>query len=198
MSVNVKISDQPAGDGYSENISLGIGLNYGRVRNGSYTPVINQDLNTGFKALFISHDGTEPIHDVYLWVSAYSKTYGGDRSAQSDFQHLLALGRNHRSRTPNNHDGLGGGIALEFNADGSPDTDFSGVTSRIVGKDGGFSKDNAFMVPASAMLGDSSPRDGVIKPGKEALVKVRLYMPEVAEAGGKFQWDFNLIYTYGV
>lgn len=198
--IKLKISPTLNGPEYADNLSDRLsGVYYGRVKNGGYAPVSNQELNKGYKPLFITHNAERKIENAYLYVSPLSGLYQGDRNAWEDFNNLSKIGKNSDPLAPNNEDGKYGGLAFEFDAQSNENNHFTNSdTCKIVGKHGGTSVEDAFIIHKKSAIDDPEAVDGIINPGKSALVKSRIYMPESTTIGGKMLWDLNLIFTYEV
>jgi len=196
----------------------GTGLDHGSVTNGSYTNVVSQPSNTGTATLFIIHDAVvDPITDVKTFIDTYSQAYGGPgtSSAAADYSTLKGLGDASGS-SKNNGDGLSGGLWITMDFDISTTNQFDiGTFPTLVkiygdsGETDGVDAASAFTMKAEAMVFDSGgesapsvPVDGSIGKsgdtvlGDNAKALLRLYLPTSHAAGGIFQWDWTVSFTF--
>ncbi len=194
----------------------GTGIDFGVGTNNQWTPIINKASNTGYLAIYLSHDGINEITELKTYISQYGLgtgfTYGGDDTAANDMSAILALGDASGS-SKNNADGLSGGIWLDTDSDvsGANLFDRASRPTEVLVFRTGFGDDlgNSFPVPLASMLFDSgggveaqpsAPVDGTIGPsgntvfGDRAVILSRIYFPDVFSTGGVLQ--FELVFTY--
>lgn len=204
----VQVADTLAGGG--------TGYDLGPTTNGSYSNVVDQNLNTGSGNLYVRHDGVvDPITDTKFFIAEYSQTYGGPPSSSptDDFNTLVSLGQT-SGTSKNNADGNSGGLWIDQDFDASSVNQFDignfPAVVNIFGQgDQGIDVDSAYPLKADALTYDnageqqpSAPEDGKIGIsgdtvlGDNAKIKFRLYLPQTFPDGGIHQWDWTISYAF--
>lgn len=198
----------------------GTGVDIGSVLNGEYAPIISAGSNTGWQALYLSHNGvTDPISNVGTFIALYSQTYGGTSSAAADYTTLKNKGFG-SGTSSNNSDGLSEGLRIEHDADlgvtlGLSAFDGTRAQVKIYGDGSGAPTDgidigSAFALHVDALIYNNAgsavdaitPQTGKIGKsgdtilGDAALVKLRFYLTTGAGDGGRLQWDWCVKYSY--
>jgi hypothetical protein len=205
-----QVSDSLAGGGS--------GLDFGQCVNGSYCPVISKAANTGYQALYLSHDAViDPIVEVKTFIAQYSQAYGGAKTAALDIAALIAKGQNSGELTANNSDGLSGGLRIEHAGQNIASLGASAFSParaqvKIYGNNGtdGIDLPSAFdlhvdscgLNTAGVWSDASSPvtgkigKDGDAFLGDTAWVGLRFYLEDAAADGGIMQWDWVTSFAY--
>ncbi len=148
MSVLLTVSETWNGSAYADGLAGGgTGIDLLSCINGQYSPITSQVGNTGYKSVFIRHDGVDPITNVKTYLQQYGTgtgfTYGGAHSAALDFAKVLNMGTADTmgAGVANNSDGLGNGLHIEMDYDVSTANQFLGsrvgTFVRIYGDNGG-------------------------------------------------------------
>lgn len=206
----VQVSDALAGGGS--------GLSYGQCINGSYAPVDSQSANTGYQALYLSHDAViDPITEVKSYLGLFSQTYGGVDTAIGDLASMITLGQNDNETTANNSDGLGGGLRIEHAGQSIASLGASAFSParaqvKIYGNNGtdGIDLASAFDLHVDAMgLNTAGVWSDAITPetgkigiaaddvlGDTAWIGTRVYCPTAQADGGIFQFDHIWSFAY--
>ena len=208
-------SEQINGDEYNNSLRGGSGgIDFLKSRNGSYSPLENQEENRGFKQIFLRHNGVESIEDLHLFITTFDGTYQGSSTAEADIERLAALGAASNSETANNTDGRYSGLAFDMQR--SPDDQIFSPTRIdstvfIPGRAGrGLDISGAFPLLASSvgvnndgtLSNPSNAQDGILGPiGSQDLgdtidLKARFYFPKEGQRnGGVLQFNLSLIYS---
>jgi hypothetical protein len=194
----------------------GFGIDFGVGTNNQWTPIIDKSSNTGFLSIYLSHDGVNEITELKYHIQQYGLgtgyTYSGDATAADDYAAMLALGDASGS-SPNNADGLSGGIWMETDSDVSGANLFNRAarpTEILVARTGfGDTLANAFDLPAASMIYDSGggteaqpsgPVDGTVGPsgntvfGDRCKLLSRVYFPNAFSTGGTMQYE--IVFTF--
>lgn len=196
----------------------GTGLDYGQVVNGAYCPIISKSANTGYQALYLSHNATiDPIVEVKTFIAQFSQTYGGAKSAALDIAALIAKGQNDSEVSANNSDGLSGGLRIEHAGQGIAGLGASAFLPsraqvKIYGNNGtdGIDLTSAFDLHVDALgvntagvwTDASAPVTGKIGKAADAVlgdtawVGLRFYLEDAAADGGIMQWDWTTSFAY--
>lgn len=221
MTVLLTVSTTIAGSDVNDTLSGGSsGSDLGQVTNGSYAPVVNQSLNTGWRDWYIRHDAVvDPITDVKFYLAQFTGTYGGANSAAADFTTVGNYGAADTGATKDNSDGNSRGLhmdmswdvtstnAFDYSREGTGQKRIFGKT--YTGKDG-LSQANAFdlhvdaasywngttevdaTTPVTGRIGKAS--DTVL--GNRGHIKRRFYLNTAAIEGGVLQYDFVISYSF--
>jgi len=221
MTVTLVVSETITGGEVSDVLSGGsLGLDYGQVINGSYSPVISQGSNTGQQDLYLSHNGIQPITDVKIYVAEFTGIYGGANSSATDLTTLLNYGASDTGATANNGDGLSRGLHIDMDWQVNAASQFSYTreaagNKRIFGKDysglDGSSSTIAFPMHVDAMsywdgvseVDATTPVTGSVGGsadtgtlGNRGHFKSRFYLHTGATEGGTFQWDTVINFAF--
>lgn len=202
----------------------GTGVDLGNSVAGEYTPIISKAANTGQEDLFITHDATvDPITNVATAIAEFTCPYGGANDAATDLANVLAKG-SASGTSPNNADGLSGGLRIEMDADlggtlglaafnaTRDQVEIYGKTSATTLNNGnnGNSVSTAFILHKDALVQNNggspidavTPVDGQIGRagdatlGDVAKVALRYYLESAATATGIVQWDWIVRYSF--
>jgi uncharacterized protein GlcG (DUF336 family) len=217
---SLTVSTTLGGSGVNDTlIGGGSGVDLGFILEGKYVPIILQSANSGYKSLYIRHDGTLPITSVKTFIAEYSQPYGGQATASLDFASLKAKGLA-SGNSSNNSDGLSSGLRIEQDADILGALGFSAFEGsrsqvKIYGRDygsgpQGIDLDTAFPLHVDCMLLNqsgtpvdaSTPIAGQIGAsgdavlGDTAFIKMRLYLESNPPASGVFQYDWVITYIF--
>lgn len=220
MTTTLTVSTTISGSGVSDSLQGGgTGVDMGFLLEGEYSPIINQANNSGWKNLYIKHDGASPITLVKTFIAQFSQAYGGQATAASDFTSLKAKGLA-SDTSSNNSTGLGSGLRIEQDADllgvlGISAFEGSRAQVKIYGRDYGSGPQGidlatAFSIHQDAMVYDNagiaqdanSPVAGQIGQtgnttlGDRAYIKMRLYLEDNPPAAGVFQFDWVISYAF--
>jgi hypothetical protein len=219
MAVTLIFSPTISGVSYANALEGGgQGISFGNVVNGEFAPMTSKINNTGHMDVYLHHNAvTEPVNNVVLFLQSYGTstgfTYGGQRSAVSDFTQFLALGSVSGSYK-NNLDGLSGGLWCDMDADASTVNQFDHANFpslvKIFGKaDAGSDLLNGIQIGADSLVYDSSGEQIATTPvagsigvpgdtvkGDNAHLKFRIYLPTSWEEGGNYQCELACAYRY--
>jgi hypothetical protein len=214
------ISTTLGGAGVSDGLQGGgTGSDLGAIIEGQYGPIITQSANSGWRSLYIRHDGVSAINGVKTMIAQYSQTYGGQATAAGDFTALKAKGLA-SGDSSNNSDGLSSGLRIEQDADilgtlGISAFEGSRSQVKIYGRNygsgpAGIDLDTAFTMHQDAMIRNVaglpvdavSPVAGSIGEsgnstlGDVGFVKMRLYLETDPPSSGVIQFDWVITYTF--
>jgi uncharacterized protein GlcG (DUF336 family) len=217
---NLTVSSTLNGSAVSDSLQGGgTGVDLGFVLEGQYAPIITQSANSGWKGLYIRHDGASAISTVRTFIAQFSQAYGGQASAAADFTSLKAKGLA-SDTSANNSTGLSSGLRIEQDADllgvlGVSAFEGSRSQVKIYGRDYGSGPQGidlatAFTMHQDAMIYNnagtpadaSAPVAGQIGAsgdsalGDRAFVKMRLYLENNPPAAGVFQFDWVISYAF--
>jgi hypothetical protein len=220
MAVSLTISKvlNPASQVNDALAGGGVGLDFGQCVNNSYCPVISKTANTGYQALYLSHNAViDEITEVKTYIGQFTQAYGGAKSAALDYAELITKGQNDSEATANNSDGLSGGLRIEHAGQSIAGLGASAFLPsraqvKIYGNNGtdGIDLASAFDMHVDAMgynnagvwSDASSPVTGKIGKstdtvlGNTAWVGLRFYLENLAADGGIMQWDWVVSFAY--
>ena len=217
MAVNLTTSETYGGAEYSDALlpagGSEVGIDMGQVTNGSYAP-FTAGVNLGHQSIFISHDGSQPITSlkVYMnsdYATATGFTYGGARTQGDDYTNILTEG-GLSGTSKNNGDGLSGGFWIDMDSDASTTNQFDGANSvvEIFTTTNGNDAINAITIAAAAMVSSgtltqattpvagSIGANGDLVLGDSAYVKARIYARQAYTNGGVHQFALTFTYTH--
>lgn len=141
MAVLLTVSETLGGAEVSDALAGGgIGLDLGQVTNGSYAPLVDQNLNQGAQTLYLRHDAiVDPITEVKMYLASYSETgftYGGpsNTDAATNLADILAEGASSdvSAAAKNNSNGLAGGLWIEMQYNVTDTNQFDIFNSRTI------------------------------------------------------------------
>lgn len=218
MAVDLKVNDSidPSTNISDSLEGGGTGLDLGSVVSASYAPLTDINLNQGKQDLYIQHDGTNKITNLRVFIGTFGVgtgfTYGGQRTAATDFTNLKALG-NASGSSKNNADGNSGGLwmDMDWSHDDSSRFDVAVYPDevKIFGDNAadGIDLGSAFTIVSEAMsysappeTAPSAPVDGELGPvgntvlGDNAHIMYRIYLP--SGHGDAGVWQAELVYAY--
>lgn len=220
MAVTLTVSNTAAGANFADTLQgLSTGMSIGVVSNGIYAPLTSQVANTGHKDVYISHDGTNEITDVALYVAQFTGTYGGANTAALDFTALAAYGAVDSGSNANNADGLSRGLHIDMSWDVATASQFAYAREtsgqkRIFGKSytglDGLSLATSFPLHVDAAsywdgsteADASAPQTGKIGPsasttlGNRGHYRLRFYLHSAATDGGYLQFDIVTAFSF--
>jgi hypothetical protein len=220
-AVNLIISETLDGVAIADALAGGgSGMDFGSTVNNQFAPLIDKTANTGAQNLFIRTDATtDPITNLTVYLGLFGAltgfTYGGQRTAASDYTALKTMGQTSGS-SKNNADGLSEGIWMEQQWDASTANQFDHATRptlvKIFGDNGtdGIDLASAFLINSAAMVYNntgtetaaSAPVSGKIGKaldtvlGTNAHLKFRAYLANSWVEGGVFQAELVFGYSY--
>jgi hypothetical protein len=199
------ISDAILGGGGSQT-----GWNVGPVTSGQWGPITDKVSNLGHKDLYLSHDGTNEITELTVFVDQFGTntgyTYGGSATAASDYSGIKAQGSASGS-SKNNADNASAGLWMDMQWDVSDVNRFDiGSRSTLVktfGKSSaGIDIGSAFAIAPEAMVYNSggetaasAPESGKIGPaantvlGDTAHLQFRHYMEQNPTISSFIQYE---------
>jgi hypothetical protein len=214
------ISTTLGGSGVNDSLQGGgTGNDLGAIIEGQYGPIILQSANSGWRSLYIRHDGAAPIIHAKTMIAQYSQSYGGQATAATDFAALKAKGLA-SGDSSNNSNGLSSGLRIEQDADilGTLGISaFEGTRSqvKIYGRNYGSGPEgialaNAFLIHQDSMLRNVaglpvdavSPIAGSIGEsgnstlGDTSFIKMRLYLENNPPSSGVIQFDWVVTYIF--
>lgn len=218
MAVNITVSKTAAGSAVADSLAgSGSGVDLGAVVNAEYVPIIDKSANTGKQTLYIRHDATiDPITEVGTFISEYSGTYGGAKTAADDFTTLVTKGTA-SGNSANNADGLSAGLRVEHDADlaaslGLSAFDATRAQVEIYGDGGTLGIDLASAIDmhvdaatfwnGSSEVDATTPVTGKIGIAADTVLgnrghySLRYYLEEAAPDGGIIQWDWVIKYSF--
>lgn len=193
MAGQLTVSKTLGGAAVSDSLAGGgTGLAFGYCNPGEYVPIIAKAANTGWQALYVKHDGADPITDVRTFIRPYGQTYGGASSSSSDYALFADQGRR-SSDDANNAGGLATGLRVEQDYALTGATVFLGSRAqvKIYGRAGlGVSYETGYPLHQDALLWNNAgtpvdatgPTAGVIGAlgdtlrGDTAALKIRYYL----------------------
>lgn len=195
------------------------GVDMGAVVTGSYVPLSDKTLNTGRKNVYISHNNASKITDVKTFIAKIptlsTYTYGGDDSAENDYNKLIDFGEN-SGTSKTNGDSNSSGLWIDMDQDSSVANQFDVLNypdlvkiygAKPVADNLGISFATAYILAKESMtkangVNADTPVDGEIGEsgnatlGDVACVKLRFYVKgNYAGNIGYFQIEWNLVYT---
>lgn len=221
MAVSLTISETLGGAALSDSLAGGgTGLDFGSVVNNSYAPVTDKTANTGAQNIFVRHDAVDdPITSLKIYIGQFGLltgfSYGGARSAATDYTEIKGLGAASGS-SKNNADGLSGGLWMDMDADVTTANQFDQASRpslvKIFGDNttDGIDLASAFTIAADAMVYNNSGSEvlattpiagsigvtGDTVLGDNAHVRKRIYIPNAYSEGGVFQFEYVWSYSY--
>lgn len=170
MAVLITISESLNGAEVADNLAgAGTGVDLGQVVNGQYSPIIDQQTNTGAQVLYVRHNAVfDPITNLKFYIDSYARTgftYAGAGTAASDYTVLKTQGANSdmTANAKNNSNGIASGLWMEMQYNVASSNQFDPETARA---DGAGSKFVKIFGKANAGINEASAFDVI----KEACV----------------------------
>jgi len=221
MSVSLTVSETMGGAALSDSLAGGgTGLDLGSCVNGSFAPVTNKTNNQGRQDIYIKHNATiDPITSVKFYLEQYGVetgyTYGGARTAASDYTAIKNMG-NSSGSSKNNADGLSSGLWIDQRWDVIDANQFDQSTYptkvKIFGDNGtdGIDLASSFGLITDAMVYNNSSvetaatspvagkigKSGDTALGEYAHIRLRQYIASAFAEGGIYQCEFIIAYSY--